>query len=94
MSESEMAVFEYRLGQSEAFRTVRREQYDLGRELDLLKDTTGRHTEQISGDGGLQKQVHAVREELSSIRRALYALTGSIIVGTITLATAIATHAL
>lgn len=93
--ESDMAVVEYRL------RTVERNQGKLHErvnahehEFEGVRAEQGVVREQISGDGGLQNAVKALREDMSGIRRAFYALTATIITGTVVLATAIATHAL
>ena len=87
MEADDMAVFEYRLARSDVFKEVRRR----ASHADALAD---KHEEQISGDGGLQKALHDLREDFRDVRRALYALTGTLILVTVALTTAIATHAL
>lgn len=94
MSESDMAVFEYRvkaLERSEGKLHERVNGHD--RDLNLVRTNQTEMHEQISGEGGLYSQIRGLRKEVGSIRTALYALTGSIIVATVAMATLIANHA-
>lgn len=90
-----MAVLQYRVGEvARASATLHNRVRDHDRELEQLRTADREMHEQISGEGGLQNSLRLVREELKDIRRGIYALTGTFILAIVTLATAIATHAL
>lgn len=95
LSEGDVAVIDYRLkGVERNQGKLHQRINDHEREFETLHKEQGIVREQISGDGGLQNAVHALREDMQGIRRAFYALTATIVTGTVVLATAIATHAL
>lgn len=95
MGDTDMAVLEWRV------RQVERAEKDLDarvtgqdRDLDDVHAQLKVQTEQISGVGGLQNGLAAVRKELASVRTAFYALTGSLIAASIALVGAMLSHAL
>ena len=90
-----MAVLQYRVGEVAKSNSRLHERVrGHDRELEQLRTADREMHEQIAGEGGLQKSLTLVREELKDIRRGIYALTGTFIIAIVTLATALATHAL
>ena len=83
-----MAVVEYRL------KNVERVQGRLHERVNEHESELTTLREQVAGEGGLQKAVHSVREEIGSLRTAFYALTASLVLATVGLAGAIISHAL
>ena len=90
-----MAVLQYRVGEVARAQSILHDRVrGHDRELEQLRTDQAQVHEQITGEAGLQKSIWALREELKDIRRGIYALTGTFIIATVTLASAIATHAL
>lgn len=56
------------------------------------RDRVTRHEEQISGESGLLALMHELKEEMSSVRKALYAAAGGAVFAAISIAIAIAVY--
>ena len=68
--------------------------HDQEMQAGTLRDQIAVHTEQITGEGGLQKAVARLHVEMRSLRNAFYGLTAALIAGSLALIGAILSHAL